>query len=145
MATFYRSLYMIDNMPGCYTMRTDPNMKPVQHTWRNVLVELWSKIKEQLQKMANQGVITPETRLSLTYPQNPDGTLHICLDPWDLNKAIPLETYKPPIPWNNFPQIKQGKDLLKIKCKEWLLEHPFWWTQFTPHHSIAIKAGIEIP
>ena len=31
---------------------------------------------------------------SLTYPQKPDGSLHICLDPRDLNKAIIWEHYK---------------------------------------------------
>ena len=33
---------------------------------------------------------------SLTYPHKPNGSLCICLDPWDLNKAIIREHYKAP-------------------------------------------------
>ena len=32
----------------------------------------------------------------MTYPVKPNGDLHICLDPKDLNKAIMQEYYKPP-------------------------------------------------
>ena len=46
-------------------------------------------------------IITPVTEptqrvSSLTYPSKPDGTLHICLDTRDLNKAIIREHYKAP-------------------------------------------------
>ena len=33
---------------------------------------------------------------SITFPRKPDGTLHICLDPRDLNKGIIREHYKAP-------------------------------------------------
>ena len=47
------------------------------------------------------GIITPVTEptecvSSLTYPHKPNGSLHICLDPRDLNKAIIREHYKAP-------------------------------------------------
>ena len=32
----------------------------------------------------------------MTYPMKPDGELHLCLDPGDLNTAIIREHYKPP-------------------------------------------------
>ena len=49
--------------------------------------------------MVDQGIITPVTEptewvSSLTYPHKPDGSLHICLDPRDLNKTIIREYYK---------------------------------------------------
>ena len=51
--------------------------------------------------MVLKGVIAPATKptawvSSLTYPHKPDGTLHICLNPKDLNKAIVGEHYKAP-------------------------------------------------
>ena len=51
--------------------------------------------------MVLKGVISPVTKptawvSSLTYPCKPDGSLHICLDPKDLNKAIVQEHYKAP-------------------------------------------------
>ena len=33
---------------------------------------------------------------SLTYPRKPDGTIHPCLDPHNLNEAIIREHYKAP-------------------------------------------------
>ena len=50
-------------------------------------------------KWSLKGVITAvfwptEWLSSLTYPDTPDGTLHICLNPKDLNKAIVWEHYK---------------------------------------------------
>ena len=50
---------------------------------------------EQLQIMAP--VTTPtEWASSITYPTKQDGSLRICLDPLDLNKAIIREHYKAP-------------------------------------------------
>ena len=51
--------------------------------------------------MVDKGVIAPVSQLTewvslLTYPHKPDGSLHICLYPKDLNKAIVLEHYKAP-------------------------------------------------
>ena len=62
MTAFPRSFDVRGNMPGHYTITTDSSIKPVQHAWRKVLIELWSKIEEKLQKIINQGAITPETR-----------------------------------------------------------------------------------
>ena len=49
--------------------------------------------------MVDLGTITSVTELtewvsSLTYPHKPNGSLHTCLDPQDLNKAIIREHYK---------------------------------------------------
>ena len=51
--------------------------------------------------MVEKGVITSvswptEWVSSLTYSHKPDDTLHICLNPKDLNKATVQEHYKAP-------------------------------------------------
>ena len=51
--------------------------------------------------MVDHGIITPVTEptewvSSLTNPCKPDGSIHICLDLSDLNKAIIREHYKAP-------------------------------------------------
>ena len=53
--------------------------------------------------MVDKGVIAPvfqptEWVSSITYPCKPDGTLCICLNQKDLNKAIVWEHYKAPTP-----------------------------------------------
>ena len=49
--------------------------------------------------MVDNGIIAPVTEAtewvsSPTYPRKSDGTIHPCLDPHDLNKAIICEHYK---------------------------------------------------
>ena len=51
--------------------------------------------------MVDKGVIAPVSWLTewvslLTYPCKPDGSLCICINPKDLNKAIVQEHYKAP-------------------------------------------------
>ena len=88
-------------MPGQYTIRVDPAIPPVQHAWRKVPIEAREEIEKALQKMVNNGIITPVTEptewvSSLTYPRKSNGTICPCLDPCDLNKAITHEHYKAP-------------------------------------------------
>ena len=82
-----------------YTICLDPSFPPVQHARQKVPIECREAIEKLLQDMVNQGIITPDTEpmewvSSFTYPQKPDGSLCICLDPRDLNKAIIQEHYK---------------------------------------------------
>ena len=74
---------------------------PIQHTQRKVPIEYWEQIEHTLNDMVNKGVTAPVSWptmwvLSLTYPHKSDGTLCICLNPKDLNKAIVWEHYKAP-------------------------------------------------
>ena len=88
-------------MNGVYTIHIDPSVPPVQHAHLNVPTECREAIEKLLQDIVDQEIIAPVTEpmewvSSLTYPQRPDGSLHICLDPGDLNKAIIWEHYKAP-------------------------------------------------
>ena len=95
------SLNTIGNMSGMYTIRTDPNVLPIQHTWCKVPIEYLEQIENMLDDMVTKGAIMPVSQPTewvslLTYPYKPDGSLHICLDHNDLNKAIVQEHYKVP-------------------------------------------------
>ena len=88
-------------MPRQYTIRVDTSIHPVQHARRKVPIEAREEIEKALQKMVDNGIITPVTEptkwvSSLTYPRKSDGTIHPCLDPHNLNKAIIHEHYKAP-------------------------------------------------
>ena len=88
-------------MPGQYTIKVDTSIHPVEHARRKVPIEARGKIEKALQKMVDNGIITPVTEptkwvSSLTYHRKSDGTIHPCLDPRDLNKAIIHEHYKAP-------------------------------------------------
>ena len=88
-------------MPRHYTIRVDTSINSVQHATRKVPIEAKEEIEKALQKIVNNGIITPVTEptkwvSSLTYPRKSDGTICPCLDSHDLNKAIIHEHYKAP-------------------------------------------------
>ena len=98
---FPKSFDHVGNMPGTYTIHLDPSVPPAQHARRKVPIEYKEQIEKALQQMKDLNIITPVTIptewvSSITYPRKPDGTLCICLDPRDLNKAIIREHYKTP-------------------------------------------------
>ena len=89
------------NMLITYTIRTSPSIPPVQHAQRKLPIEFQEQIECTLDNMVAQGVIASVSQhiewvSSLTYPQKPDNSLLICLNPKDLNKAIVQEHYKAP-------------------------------------------------
>ena len=64
-------------------------------------LNIMNTLKKHFQHMEDIQIITPVTAprewaLSITYPCKPDGPLHICLDPRDLNKATIREHCKAP-------------------------------------------------
>ena len=88
-------------MPGQYTIKVDTSIHPVHHARRKVPIEAREEIEKTLQKMVDNGIITPVTEptkwvSSLTYPRKSDGSICPCLDPCNLNKAIIHEHYKAP-------------------------------------------------
>ena len=87
---------------GClnyeYDIKIDANVPPVVHPPRRVPFALRSRLKAQLQKMEAEGVIAPVEEPtpwvnSLVVVEKPNGSLRVCIDPRDLNKAILREHY----------------------------------------------------
>ena len=73
--------------------------------------------------MVDQEIIAPVTEpkewvSSLTYPQKPDGSLCICLDPRDLNKAIIQEHNKAPTLDEITHKLSGAKVFSKLDVKD---------------------------
>ena len=88
-------------LEGKYHICIDDTYKPVQHAPRCVPVAIRDKLKQTLEHLAQQGIITPVTEStdwisSMVAVTKKNGTLRICLDPKDLNHAIRREHY--PLP-----------------------------------------------
>ena len=73
------------------------NAQSIQKPPRKVPLAMKHPFKEELDRMENAGIIlkydsisgpAPEWLNSLVTVQKPNGSLHICLDPTDLNKHI---------------------------------------------------------
>ena len=70
-------------MPRVYTICLDPSAPPSSTCSLQVPIECREAIEKLLQDMVDQQIIAPVTEptewvSSLTYPQEPDGSLHIC-------------------------------------------------------------------
>ena len=75
--------------------------QPVQHAPRRVPVAIRDKLKQTLEHLTQQGIITPVTEptdwiSSMVVVTKKNGMLRICLDPNDLNRAVQREHY--PLP-----------------------------------------------
>ena len=130
-------------MSRAYTIRINPSIIPVQHAHRKVLIDYREQIECTLNEMVEKGVIAPvsqptECVSSLRYPCKPDGTLSICLDPKDLNKAIVWEHYKAPTLDDISHHLSGASCFSKLGTKDgfWsihLEEKSLYFTTFNTH------------
>ena len=91
----------VGQLEGEYHIKLDTTIFPVQHAPRRVPVAQRDQLKAELDKMTEQGIITPVTAptpwvSSLVVVPKKNGMLRLCLDPKDLNKAVQREHY--PLP-----------------------------------------------
>ena len=98
---FPTSFDTVGNLPGKYSIKIDTTVPPVQHARRKVPIHYKEEIERKLLEMEQLQIIAPVTTptewvSSITYPTKQDGSLRICLDPRDLNKAVIREHYKAP-------------------------------------------------
>ena len=81
-------------LPGePYQIRLKEQYKPVQHSPRSVPVAMQSAYKTELNRLVKEGIITEvkehtEWINSIVPVMKSNGSLRLCLDPKDLNKAI---------------------------------------------------------
>ncbi|XP_046863328.1 uncharacterized protein LOC124457081 [Xenia sp. Carnegie-2017] len=92
---------LFDGKLGCLPIKhhicVNPNVKPTIHIPRRVPVAMRTKIKEELERMQQMGVIDPvekptEWVSSMVTVEKPN-KLRICIDPRHLNEAIQREHY----------------------------------------------------
>ena len=91
----YKDVFQgIGTLPGgYYHIQLKEDYKPVQHPPRQVAVSLRAAYKAELERLVDLGIITEvkehtEWINSVVPVKKPDGSLRLCLDPKDLNKAI---------------------------------------------------------
>lgn len=80
-------------LPGHYTIHTNPEVVPVVHPPRRLPISLQDNVKAELEEMVKNNIITPVTKQtqwvsSMVGVQKKNKKIRICLDPWDLNKGI---------------------------------------------------------
>ena len=89
--TFFKGVGTLPGGP--YHIRLKEQYKPVQHPPRSVPVAMQSAYKAELNRLMKEGIITEvkehtEWINSIVPVMKSNGSLRLCLDPKDLNKAI---------------------------------------------------------
>ena len=84
-----------------YCIPIDNAHQPEQHASKRLPVAIRDKLKQTLEHLTQQGIITPVAEpadwiSSMVVVTKKNGMLRICLDPKDLNRAIQREHY--PLP-----------------------------------------------
>ena len=88
-------------MKGEYHIELDDSVQPVIHPPRRIPYSLLEKLKAKLQELEEKDVVQKVDRPtpwvnSLVIVEKRDGSLRLCLDPRDLNKAIRREHHRIP-------------------------------------------------
>ena len=105
---------------------TDLSAQPVVHPPRRLPISLHQTLYEELQRMIKLKIIVPiqeptDWVNSLVAVEKPDGTLRLCLDPRDLNKAIKRPHYNHPTTEEIIAQMSNAKVFTKLDAS------PAYW------------------
>ena len=103
----------------------DPTVPSVIDTSRNVPHKLGEELKQELNRMTELGVIEPVSEptdwvSSLVIARKPNGSLTVCLDPRNFNKAIKRPHHLMPTTEEILAQMTDAKFFLS-----WMLQMHF--------------------
>ena len=121
----------IGKFEGKYHITVDPSVPPVIHSPRRVPISMKDDIKRELEDMEARGIIAkvqegePTAWVnSLVYRRKANGTLRICLDPKDLNKAIRREHHVTATLEEILPKLAGAQvfSIVDVKCGYWNVE-----------------------
>ena len=112
----------IGNFPGKHKLTLKPDAQPVIHAPRRAPIQLKDKIKAELNRMTELGVIRPVQQptdwvSSITYVHKPDGSLRICLDPKDLNRNLKRAQHHTPTLEELTHRFSNAKVFSKLDAK----------------------------
>ena len=109
----------IDSLPKTHRISVKPEVTPSISPAGKVPIALHDKLKSELDRMIKLDVIEPvseptEWVNSLVTVEKPNGKLRVCLDPWDLNKAIKRQHYILPTDEELFSEMTGARYFVKL-------------------------------
>ena len=128
--TEYSDLFEgIGHLPGKHKIHVDPNVTPVVHPPRRIPISMRDKVKDELSRMEREGIIKKVTKPtswvnSMVVVTKPNGSIRICIDPRDLNKAVKRQHYPLLTVDEVVSRMPNAKVFSKIDCTSgfWQLE-----------------------
>lgn len=114
---------------GQYHIELNPDVKPIIHPPRKIPFSLQLRLQETLRKLEAEDIIAAVDKQtewvnSIVLVEKKNGSLRICLDPRDLNKAIKREHYRIPTPEDISAELHEKKvfSILDEKDGYWQVE-----------------------
>lgn len=104
----------IGRFEGTFHLEVDESARPVQLPVRNTPLTLKGLLKEELDHLENEGIISPvkeptEWVSSLVVVPKANGKLRVCLDPKPLNKALKRHHYPMPTLDDILPELSRAR------------------------------------
>ena len=86
------------HLPGKHKIHIDPNVTPVVHPPRPIPISMRDKVRNELSRMVREGIIKKVKKPtswvnSMVVVTKPNGSIRICIEPRDLNKAVKRQHY----------------------------------------------------
>lgn len=108
---------------GEATLHIDDSVPPKVLPCRKIPIALQDKVKEELNKLVDRGVLSPVSeptnwvsQMAIVHKNN--GKLRICIDPQPLNVALMRQHYKLPTLEDILPKLSNAKVFSKLDIKE---------------------------
>ena len=146
----------LGKLPGHYHIEVDPAVKPVQNTRRRVPIPVREELKAKLNSMEQQGVISKVTEptkwISNMVVVRKPNKIRLCLDPYNLNKAIQRSHYPIPTVDEIAPRLQNAKVFSVADAKDGflqvLLDEPSsylttFWTPYGRYRWLRMPFGIS--
>ena len=116
----------VGTLPKEYHIVSDPTIPTVIDTSCIVLHKLRKELKHELNRMTELGVIEPVSEptdwvSSLVITRKPNGSLKVCLDPRNVNKAIKRHHHPMPTTEEIFTQMTDAKFFTELDAS-----NAFW-------------------
>ena len=116
----------LGQFPGQQHLTTDPSVKPVIMPNRRVPVAVKDRLKQELDRLTEIGVITPVTEPTpwvsqIVVAHKKNGQLRVCIDPKFLNKALRREHYTMPLLDDVLHELSESRVFTKVD-----LRNGFW-------------------
>ena len=116
-------------LKGTHHIVTSADVQPVVHSPRRIPISLQGKLYNEILRMIKLNIIVPvheptEWVNSIVAVEKLDGSLRLCLDPQDLNKAIKRPYYNLPTTEELLAQMSKAKYFTKLdaSCAYWQIQ-----------------------
>ena len=128
---------------GQYKLEVEENAEPVVHPPRRVPIALKDKLKQELERLQDLGIITGVTEStswvsSLVIVHKPNGQIRVCIDPKDLNCVLRRSHYPTPTIDEILPELARAKvfSTTDVKNGFWHVELDKESSQLTTFNSL---------